>query len=254
VTAPTGFGDVDALLGELCARLEPVLGDDLVGVYLVGSLALGGFDPASSDVDALVAVRDELPAGALAAIAEVHDGLDTRGYELECSYLPVAALCRPDPNASHHLSVGADWELGPHEHGPEWVLERRVLRDAGVVVLGAPPTELCAPVTDDELRDAARALLLGFWSGKGTDPAFLGTRRYQAFAVLSVCRALYTIEHGAPVTKVAAARWASEALDPRWRPLVEWALRSRDDRTRDDPSPTLAFIAAAAARADRPTA
>jgi predicted nucleotidyltransferase len=253
VSAPTGIVEVDALLGELRTELEAALGEQLVGIYLFGSLALGGFDPRSSDVDVLVAVGHELPEGERAAVARVHDGLDTRGHELECSYIPVAALRRHEPEAERHLSVGADWELGPHEHGPEWVLERRVLRDAGGVVLGPPPAELIAPVADAELRDAARALLLGFWRGEGVSPAFLATRRYQAFAVLSVCRALFTIEHGEPVTKPAAAAWASEALEPRWRSLVERALRWRDDRSPDDPSETIAFIDDAVRRADRQT-
>jgi hypothetical protein len=252
VSAPTGFEAVDALLADLRGRLERALGDDLVGVYLFGSLALGGFDPASSDVDVLVAVRDEPSASAREAIAGVHAELDPRGLELECSYIPVAALRRAPAGASH-LSVGADWDLGPHEHGPEWVIERRVLRDAGVVVAGPPPAGLIAPVPDAALRAAARALLLGFWRGAGADPAFLATRRYQAFAVLSACRALYTAEHGRPVTKPAAARWASAALEPRWRPLVEWAMRSRADATRADPAAVRAFLAAAAARAERAT-
>jgi Domain of unknown function (DUF4111) len=71
--------------------------------------------------------------------------------------------------------------------------------------------------------------------------------------VLSFCRALYTIEHGAPVAKPAAARWASRALEPRWRPLVEWALRARNDPRPDDPAEALAFIDDAVARVRRAT-
>jgi predicted nucleotidyltransferase len=242
VSAPTGFSEVDALLTELRGALGRALGDDLIGIYLFGSLALGDFDPASSDVDVLVAVGEELSGAPRDAVAGVHDRLDPRGLELECSYIPVAALRRHDSSATHHLSVGADWGLGPHEHGPEWVIERRVLRDRGVVVAGPPPAELIAPVSEDELREAARALLRGFWRGEGADPAFLSTRRHQAFAVLSMCRALYTIEHGEPVTKPGAAAWAREALAPRWRLLVERALGWRDDPTRGDPGETRAFI------------
>ena len=52
--------DVAALVDALIAGSQEALGDNLVGVYLCGSLALGDFDPEKSDVDALVVcVRDE---------------------------------------------------------------------------------------------------------------------------------------------------------------------------------------------------
>ena len=46
--------EVTPLLDELVSGITDALGDNLVGVYLRGSLALGGFDPATSDVDVLV--------------------------------------------------------------------------------------------------------------------------------------------------------------------------------------------------------
>ena len=42
---------VDAYLAELVGRLRAVAGERLVGAWLVGSAALGDFDPARSDLD-----------------------------------------------------------------------------------------------------------------------------------------------------------------------------------------------------------
>jgi len=47
---------------------------------------------------------------------------------------------------------------------------------------------------------------------------------YRCYAVLTMSRMLYTIRHGAIVTKSFAARWAQEALDRRWTPLIQDAL------------------------------
>ena len=38
---------------------------------------------------------------------------------------------------------------------------------------------------------------------------------YQAYAILSMCRVLYTLEFGTVVSKPAAARWAQGTLDER---------------------------------------
>jgi hypothetical protein len=74
------------------------------------------------------------------------------------------------------------------------------------------------------------------------DPAWLRGGEYQAFAILSMCRALYTLDHGTVVSKPVAARWAQEALGARWAGLIEQALTWRHDAPVDILSDTLDFI------------
>src|SRR3982074_3613906 len=52
--------EVSALLRELAARLPALLGKNLIGVYVYGSLPQGGFDPDRSDVDWIAVVRRDL--------------------------------------------------------------------------------------------------------------------------------------------------------------------------------------------------
>jgi len=59
-TQPTPFSDVNAFLQQFLSHVRAILGSDFVGLYLYGSLALGDFDPASSDVDAVVATATPL--------------------------------------------------------------------------------------------------------------------------------------------------------------------------------------------------
>lgn len=63
-----------------------------------------------------------------------------------------------------------------------------------------------------------------------------------AFTVLTMCRAWYALERGAVVSKPQAAAWAQEALDPRWKPLIQWALLHRDDWQPGDMAETLRFL------------
>jgi Domain of unknown function (DUF4111) len=55
------------------------------------------------------------------------------------------------------------------------------------------------------------------------------------------CRALFTLEKGAIVSKPVAARWAQQALGARWAGLIERALAWREDGI-DDLQETLEFI------------
>jgi hypothetical protein len=97
-------------------------------------------------------------------------------------------------------------------------------------------------VTPDDLRAAVRAVLDEDWANRLDDLDWLRPRHYQAFAILTMCRALYTLEYGALSTKPVAAAWAQTALGLAWAPLIARALVWRYDHAPDDLTDTLAFI------------
>jgi Domain of unknown function (DUF4111) len=49
-----------------------------------------------------------------------------------------------------------------------------------------------------------------------------------------MCRDLYVLEHGALVSKTAAATWAARRLGPPWAAQVERTLTWRADERPDD--------------------
>ena len=59
-----------------------------------------------------------------------------------------------------------------------------------------------------------------------TDPAspWRGRPFYRTYAVLTLCRILYTHRKGGVVSKPRAARWALRALPSGWRSLIRGAL------------------------------
>src|SRR5262245_35660759 len=63
-----------------------------IGTYLHGSVALGGFDPARSDVDVLIVVSSALPAAAQAELGGRlrAAALPCPGTGLECSVITAA--------------------------------------------------------------------------------------------------------------------------------------------------------------------
>ena len=69
---PTPFPDVNALVSELFEGVRGILGSQLVGMYLDGSLAYGDFDR-DSDIDFIAVTRDELSPETFAALQAMHD-------------------------------------------------------------------------------------------------------------------------------------------------------------------------------------
>jgi hypothetical protein len=200
-------------------------------------------------VDVLVATAGRLPGPAVERLRRLHRALRAEGgwaARLEVVYLPLAALRRFDPDDTERYPIGpSDRGFNLGRQTPTWVLDRWVAREHGLVVVGPDPRELIDPIGLEQLRAAVRASLAGHWALQGTDVAWLRPRNYQAFAVLSMCRDLYALEHGTLASKPAAAAWASRRLGPPWTPQIERALGWRSDPRIDDRAlpETLAFVA-----------
>lgn len=241
----TGYPGVDAILRTLLTEVRNVLGNDFVGLYLYGSLSSGDFDLGSSDIDFLVVTRTKLSAEQLAALARMHGRIkDSKAKfadQLEGSYIPVADVRRYDPEHSQQPSIGVDWDFGINAHGWNWVLERAIIRESGKALAGPSPTDLIDPVSPEDLKVAVQHQLYDFWANIG-HPDWLDVAAYQAFSILTMCRALHTLNTGTLTSKPKAAMWAMSALGPQRRGDIEWALAHRHDFTPHETGPALDFI------------
>lgn len=88
------------LLQALLAGAQEVLGEELVGLYLLGSLAIGGFKEGRSDVDFAAACERPLTEETIARLAAMHARITAGGLpfaeHMEGSYPPErAAPLRP---------------------------------------------------------------------------------------------------------------------------------------------------------------
>jgi predicted nucleotidyltransferase len=257
---PTPHRNVNALLAVLLENIRAVLGPQFIGMYLDGSLACGGFD-ADSDIDFIVVVDREIDPAGLAALQAMHDRIakidSPWALQLEGSYIPLAAIRRYRPPDVLHPNL----ERGPGErlkvvgHDEDWIIHRRNLREHGITLAGPDPRTLVDPVSPEELQDAMRAILRKWWAGFLDDRApRLQNRGYQSYAVLSMCRILYTLRTGSVASKRAAAAWAKTFLSADRGRLIERAWDGRhhpgDSAAAEDIAETQEFIRETLADAD----
>lgn len=251
---PTIYKDVNAILSMMQQALLAMPGDKFPGFYLYGSLSLGDFDPASSDIDFLVVTKGELSAEHLERLRVMHEEIAASGLpyatRLEGSYIPRAALRRYDPEQAKHPTIGVDWPFQIGEHRSSWIIERYIVREHGVVVWGPAPETLIDPVLPVDIRRAVWGMLQEFWSAQLSGPDWLRPREYQAFIVFTMCRALYTLREGRVSSKPVAAAWAREAY-PQWVPMIERAYAWRTQHEDDDLTESLAFLREALSEAQR---
>lgn len=246
LTHPTSYPEVNAVLKALLAEVEEILGEHLVGMYLYGSLAGGDFDPERSDVDFVVVTDGELPADIIEALAAMHRRIAIGGSrwaaKLEGAYVPKALIRRHDPDAGPCLTLNeGHFYMAPL--GSDWVIQRHLLREQGGVVAGPDPRSLIDPVGPGALREAVLGFLREWWAPMLDDPdPRLQGGEYQSYAVVTLCRALYTLRHGAILSKTEAARWGEETLDQRWRALIAWASAWRPGGGARDVREILGFL------------
>jgi hypothetical protein len=256
--------EVATLLQALTSGVREALGDNLLGVYLRGSLAIGDFDPETSDVDVLIVTHRPVSDGEFESLRQMHDRLRALSNRyapgLEAAYIDAAAAKRFEPGQKHPNITSHDpfrWE----RLESNWVLDLWMARERSPAIYGPNPRHVIGEITGEQLRKSARRRIQE-WAGWVTsvpdeDQEWLNERCHQAYVTETICRGLLTAHSGEVPTKRRAVEWALRTLPERWRPLIEWSRQHRGDEAEDGAMiPELAeFLTWAAAearsRADR---
>lgn len=259
----TPYADVNAVLRDFLAHIHTILGEHFRGMYLDGSLALGDFDPYSSDIDLVVTTDVPVDEQQFVALHEMHErfnaSLSPWATEVEAVYIPQAMLRRgaqPTPWVPR-IERGPDVTLVKAFLNDTWVIHWYIVREHGVAIAGPNPRSLIDPIAPDDLRRVTVSLADSWLEQARHDDAALRLRGPQVYMVRTLCRMLYTLDHGAVVSKPVAARWAQQTLDERWMPLITRTMAWRKDPDyQDTPSSdeireTLAFIEYTFARCQR---
>jgi hypothetical protein len=137
-------------------RVRGLLGGELVGIYLAGSGALGGYVHGRSDVDVAVVTRRRLRRDTKEALVAAlrHEALPCPARGLE---LVVYARGRAAPELNLNSGARMDFlaTFEPGRDSPHWfVLDRAILGQRGRVLTGPPPAEAFPPPTEDEILEA----------------------------------------------------------------------------------------------------
>jgi len=80
--------------------------------------------------------------------------------------------------------------------GPDLLIQRWILRRYGITLFGPKISKIVAPVTGGELRDAMIGTLRTRWLPQLEYPGQFLNRRYQAYAVITMCRAICLLATG----------------------------------------------------------
>ena len=191
----------------LSERLEEFgwVPDLLVG----GSLATGDYIPGVSDLDLVAIVAGPVDQGRMERLVALHEELDkglAAGTDLGCVYV--------DPNSLRDTAaVHPMWTHGGLVHRTLSGIARAELVRHGFAVHGRPPRELLPPMSDDEVRAAARAEILGYWRWASRHPAMWRSPTIADLSLTSMARGRWAMNSGHLLTKSDAVEHAHA---PEW--------------------------------------
>lgn len=242
--------ELNDLLERLSDGLRQIFGPHLIGLYCYGSLVWGGFDRSLSDVDLAAVLEHDLSSGELSALERLHLALakEFPRWEdrIEVQYTGRGTLARFRDGAGQmaNISPGEPLHLVPCT--ADWTTNWYFAREYGHVLFGLPREDAFPAISHAEFLKTVYSSALE-WPKRMDD--IKGSCSYQGYAVLTLCRACYTLETGMQASKTECAEWMT-AHCPEAAQIVADALRWRKEGEggTEDPARTMvrteAFIRA----------
>lgn len=237
--AITPYADIDAILHSLRSQIQQILGEKLVGLYLYGSLVTGDFDHALSDIDLLAVTASEINRQDFDRLDRMHADFVVShplwNDRIEIAYLATAALATFREHSSTIVIISPGEPFHRKEAGKDWLINWWMVRNYGVTLVGPEPAAVIPPIAQEEFLQAVREQVQA-WGSYITETRH--SRPFQAYAILTLCRALYALANGKQVSKRRAALWAADHF-PQWSALIHNALAWRAAwREQADPDAT----------------
>lgn len=219
---------VQPLLGHIVAGFRRVLADNLVGIYLHGSLVLGCFNYRTSDVDFLVVIGHPLTAetrrALIALTLQLATEAPTKGLEFSIVLREHAAhFTYPTPFQFHYGLNWHEWfaagtvDYGADPRDPDLAAHFTITKTRGHCLFGEPIAEVFGDVPDGDYWASIRADAADILDNLGYNPVY---------SVLNLCRVLAYYQAKLIVSKVEGAAWALEHVPAEYHALIQQALHT----------------------------
>lgn len=214
-------------------RVQNVLGKKLLGFYLYGSLVWGDFDYEISDIDLLAVLSSDVDETEFMKLEKMHKHFVKEFPEwddrIEVQYFSKEGLKNFRVKPSSMVVISPGDPLHKVQAGVDWLLNWYFVQDYGIAILGPSPSTFIDPISNEEFISAVKEQALEW---KEYVKRTISSRPYQSYAILTMCRTLYTLKNKEQVSKKKAAAWAKEQIQSyAW--LIEEALKWRADYKND---------------------
>ena len=216
------------LLTHFTHTSRSIFGQNLLGVYLHGSLAMGCFNPRKSDIDLMLVVEeepsDEEKLAFMQQVVLMNEEAPAKGLELSIvTRRAVKPFAYPTPFVLHFSPMHLGWfRQDPDGYvrqmkgdDPDLAAHCTILRKHGLVLHGAPIAEIFGEVPKTAYLDSIRQDVAGAAEDILADPMYI---------TLNLCRVVAYVQEGLVLSKQEGGAWGLEHLPEAHHPLIRHAL------------------------------
>lgn len=228
-------------------RMECVssFADNLLGIYLHGSVAMGCFSWFTGDVDCLVLIRQALQVSEklrfIQACLAMEPLCPAKGLELSVVTLQSCAVPEQNPCFELHFSpmhasayrqdLAGQLSRMP-KRDPDLIAHFAMVRARGIAIMGKKTEQLFAPIPREWMLDYLQAEM---------GDTVIPVNENLVYYVLNACRALAFLEKNELLSKQEGGAWGIQYFPEKYTSLLKAVLTAYGGgptvRTADYPIP-----------------
>lgn len=220
--------EYQTILDRISEAYRTILRENLVGIYVHGSIALGCFHWDKSDIDFIVVVDETLSHETKKKLMDftvkLNEQAPPKGLEMSVVRKKYCQEFQyPTPFELHFSNLHKAWyrrdpdEYCEHMQGEDKDLAAHftIIRQAGIVLVGKPVCDVFGEVPrscyldsiQEDIQNAKQDILL--------EPLYI---------ILNMCRVAVFLQEGRIVSKKQAGEWGRKQLKREVHPLIDRAL------------------------------
>ncbi|MDE5596318.1 MAG: DUF4111 domain-containing protein [Lachnospiraceae bacterium] len=218
-----------SILDEIVDKSKEILGKNLIGIYLHGSMAMGCFNPDKSDIDLIIVIEDDMSDAQKLVLMEhivlLNRQSPPKGLEIS---VVKRKYCKPfvypTPFELHFSPMHLKW----FQNEPQDYVEKMkgtdidlaahftIIREYGVILWGEKIEEIFAPVPKENYLDSICADVENATDVIMEEPVYI---------ILNLCRVLAFVKDGLYLSKEKGGKWGMEHLPSEYHPVIVQALQ-----------------------------
>lgn len=216
------------LIDEFCDISKAIIENNLTGIYLHGSLAMGCFNPEKSDIDLIVVIEEDITdvqkIEFMQHLVALNEKAPAKGLEIS---IVKKEYCKtfvyPTPFELHFSLVHLQWfKDNPDNYvvnmkgvDEDLAAHFTIINKHGIVLYGEPIVNIFGDVPRkyyiqsicSDVKNARQHIL--------NDPIY---------TILNLCRVLAFLKEDLHLSKLQGGEWGIEHLSPKYHSLILQAL------------------------------
>jgi streptomycin 3"-adenylyltransferase len=220
--------DYRSVLNSIKEAYQDILKDNLVGIYVHGSIAFNCFNWDKSDIDFIVVVKEKLTVAeklqVMKVTAALNESAPLKGLEMSIVLEEVCSNFQyPTPFELHFSNMHIEW----YKNDPKDYCEKMngtdadlaahftIIKKVGIAIYGQPIEGVFAAVPKEYYIDSIKADIEDAKSAIMDNPMYM---------VLTLCRVAAYTGYELVLSKEEGGKWALNSLENKYHPIVERAV------------------------------